>query len=197
MNAAPSSYSLADDQHAAVIGSSGWLSHTCPQDAYRLAEAGRCACGHAALAAALGRNVSDILHAFPGPGLWVNDKRMIAALNTLKVGWKQHGQEIEDTGTTGMAVVWLQGIGSWMRPGVPIGARNQRTHWIATCGDAIYDLNADSWLPAEVWRGQVLPDIIARWKAQPIPAVRETFSVWDNVQAEAPSLSEVDPPAAG
>ena len=180
MNAAPSSYALANDHHAAVIGSSGWLSHTCPQDAYRLAEAGQCACGQAALAAALGRNAGDILHAFPGPGLWVNDKRMIAALNTLKVGWKQHGQEIEDTGTTAMSVVWLQGIGSWMRPSVPIGARNQRTHWIATCGDAIYDLNADSWLPAEVWRGQVLPDIIAQWKAQPIPAVRETFSVWDN-----------------
>lgn len=180
MNAALSSYALANDPHAAVIGSSGWLSHTCPQDAYRLAQEGRCACGQASLAAALGRNAGDIMHAFPGPGLWVNEARMKQALQTLGI------LRDDVTGKTmdRMAVSWIQGLGTWMRPGVPIGARNQRTHWVATCGDAVYDLNADSWLPAEVWRGQVLPDILEGWKASGIE-VRKTFLVWDNVSDQA------------
>jgi hypothetical protein len=179
MTPAPIPVDLATDHTDGGIGSDAWLSHTCPADAYRLAEAGQCACGQAALAAALGRNASDLLHAFPGPGLWVNDARMYHAIKTLGV---MH-EDVTGEAFIGMAVSWLQGLGPWMRTGLPIGARNQRTHWVAECGDAVYDLNADSWLPRVVWKTQVLPELLEGWKAKYFE-VRKTFLVWDNVQMQ-------------
>lgn len=161
------------------VGIDALLAHTCPDDAYRLAEQGMAACGHAALAAALQCHVRDIMHAFPEPGLWVNDARMKQALATLEVEHYEIGSKALDQ----WSVRWLQGLGSWMRPGVPMGARNQRTHWVASHEGLIYDINADSWLPAEVWRTQILPDLLEVWKTDTYE-VRKTFVVWANVSAE-------------
>lgn len=172
---APTTSASTSDSNAVSVGCDAWLSHTCPADAYRLAQDGRCACGQASLAAALGRNAGDILHAFPGPGLWVNDARMKQALKTLGITHYEVGSKKLDQ----MAVLWIQGLGSWMRPGVPMGARNQRTHWVASHEGLIYDLNADSWLPSAVWREQILPDLLHAWKAKDFE-VRKTFLVWDN-----------------
>jgi len=185
MNAEPLISNFANDSRSAVIGSSSWLSHYCPTDAYRMAQAGYCACGHAALAAALGRNVDDIQHAFAGPDLWMSDRTMLEAFKILGA------MHADVTGKTlnRMAVSWIQGLGSWMRPGVPMGARNQRTHWVATCGDAVYDLNADSWLPVEAWKTQILPDILKLWKTDAYE-VRKTFLVWDNDTAMAPPKAD-------
>lgn len=149
-----------------------WMSHTCPADAYRLAMDGRCACGQASLAAALGCHAGDIMHAFPSPGLWVNDVRMMQAITTLGI---MH-EDVTGQTTERKAVQWIQGLGSWMQPGVPMGARNQRTHWVAICGDAIYDLNADSWLPYAVWETQILPELLGGWKASGIE-IRKTLIV--------------------
>lgn len=163
------------------VGIDALLAHTCPDDAYRLAEQGMAACGHAALAAALQCHVRDIIHAFPGPGLWVNDARMKQSLLTLKVEHYEVGSKALDQ----WSVRWLQGLGSWMRPGVPMGARNQRTHWVASHEGLIYDINADSWLPSEVWRSQILPDLLEVWKTDTYE-VRKTFVVWANEKDHSP-----------
>jgi len=160
------------------LAAAGLLAHTCPDDAYRLAEEGEAACGQASLAAALARNVRDIMHAFPGPGIWVNDTRMKQALKTLGITHYEVGSKKLDQ----MSVLWIQGLGSWMRPGVPMGARNQRTHWVASHEGLIYDLNADSWLPSSVWREKILPDLLHAWKAEDFE-VRKTFVVWANAES--------------
>lgn len=170
------------------LGAATLFGHTCPDDAYRLAGHGKAACGHAALAAALQCHVRDIMHAFPGPGLWVNDARMKQALATLEV---EH-YEVGSKSLNQWSVRWLQGLGSWMRPGVPMGARNQRTHWVASHDGLIYDINADSWLPAEVWQTQVLPDILEVWKTDTFE-VRKTFVVWPNDALSGPRGGEGAP----
>lgn len=140
-----------------------------PNDAEELAAAGKCACGQAALAAALGTSVADVLPFFPGPGLWVNDRRMRAAIESAGYHWAADGLPWPPE----MAVVWIQGIGSWMRPGVPAGARNARTHWIATTRTTrnerghqmIYDINLGVWEPISFWKSLVLRPLLKEWKA--------------------------------
>lgn len=100
---------------------------------------------------------------------------MKQALTTLGVENYEVGSKALDQ----WSVRWLQGLGSWMRPGVPMGARNQRTHWVASHEGLIYDINADSWLAAEVWRTQILPDLLEVWKTDTYE-VRKTFVVWAN-----------------
>lgn len=152
------------------------LSHT-PKDAQELAEAGYAACGHAACAAALGLAVRDVLPQFPGPGLWVNELRMRNAIHHLGFNWSSIGLPWPAE----MSVTWLQGLGSWMQPRVPMGARNQRTHWVATMRDEagvqwVYDLNLGEWVTRLTWRRYLLPQLLGIWKAKDFE-VRATLSV--------------------
>ena len=154
-------------------------AHT-PGDAQDFAEAGHAACGHASLAAALGCQVGQVLPHFIGlgEGLWVNEKRMKAAIEEAGFHWSEIGLPWPAE----MSVAWLQGLGSWMNPGVPMGARNQRTHWIATARAEdteeqwVYDINIGDWLPRMVWRRDMLPDLLKAWKAKGYE-VRLTLSV--------------------
>ena len=171
---------------APKVGSSAGFVFTTPDDAHALAVAGSCACGHAALAAALGRNVTDILTAFlvQGDGLWVNERRMTNAIQYSGASCKPC-PAWEAT----PSVVMIQGLGSWMRPGVPMGARNQRSHWIAAAkveGDQwVYDINDDDWLPLPVWRATTLSRLLKHWKTESWE-VRATFAVKTNSVEQKP-----------
>lgn len=59
----------------------------------------------------------------------------------------------------------IQWHGPWMQPGVPIGARYRKTHWVASwCtpsrGIGIFDINAmesGGWISLENWAGVIVP----------------------------------------
>lgn len=60
----------------------------------------------------------------------------------------------------------IQWEGPWTQPGVPIGARYRRTHWVGsslgrTMGDAkVFDINCicdGGWVSFNVWSRQVVP----------------------------------------
>lgn len=164
----------------------GWASHT-PDDAYELAEAGHAACGHAALAAALGVSVREVLPHFikQGEGLWVSEKRMRGAISAAGFHWYSMGLPWPQE----MSVSWLQGLGTWMNKGVPMGARNARTHWVASASDEhgemwVYDINISDWLPFQNWRWEVMSDILTAWKAKDYE-VRATLLVKPNAIGEA------------
>jgi len=145
--------------------STDFTKHT-PSDAVELANEGKAACGQAALAAALGWSVAQVLPLFEkqGTGLWVSEKRMEMAIALTgsvfirNAGWPNS-----------MTVLLIQGLGSWMKPGLPIGARNSRTHWVATvCDDEahqwVYDINIGDWLPRAMWETNALKPILEHWK---------------------------------
>jgi hypothetical protein len=135
-----------------------------PDDAYQMAESGKCACGHAALAAALQIDVEDVMPYFTGAGLWVNEARMIQAIR----GMSFEAEKTDQLWST-PRVIMLQGMGSWMLPGVPMGARNQRSHWVAAAMvdgvKLIYDINSNEWMPVATWRSQVMDKLLALWKS--------------------------------
>lgn len=145
------------------VGTSAWFALKAPGDAYMLAEMGQAACGHCALAAVLQMPVMFIRGAFPAP-LWVSEKTMTQALDKLGVKWHVI------SGWTERCVIWLQGLGSWMNPGVPMGARNQRTHWIAGSlhegMKMVYDVNLGEWVTLDDWKADLLPDLLKAWKAK-------------------------------
>lgn len=161
----------------------GWASHT-PRDAYEFAEAGQAACGHASLAAALGLSVAKVMPHFliQGEGIWVSEKRMRTAIEAAGFHWYSMGLPWPQE----MAVSWLQGLGTWMNKGVPIGARNARTHWVASAADSqgemwVYDVNIADWLPFQNWRREVMADVLTSWKAKDYE-VRATLLVKPNAQ---------------
>lgn len=139
-----------------------------PTDSEAMWEKHRCACGHFALAVALGTNVADVVPFFPqlqeGKN-WVSTKTMGDALRLARrpvfraAGpWPKRG------------VVLIQGLGSWMEQNVPFVARLTRTHWVATVssGDVrlIADVNQpDGWLRLDAWEESILRPILAQWKA--------------------------------
>lgn len=142
-----------------------------PADLLTFLEAESCACGHAALAAAMGRDVAGVLRPFleSAHGLWVNEPQMKAAIESLGWGWRQ--LSLSTIWPSRMSLVLIQGLGSWMNPGVPWGARNARTHWVAStnttdAGAWVYDINCGEWVPHAEWQSRALPEILRSWKAE-------------------------------
>jgi hypothetical protein len=117
------------------------------------------ACGHGALAAALERPLLTVLDALPEGA--VNLPQMKLALLRcgrshvhVQYGWMPDARETP-------SLVLLQFLGSWMQPEVHPAARCRYRHWVARCGDWIFDINAATWLPFTEWeeflRINVLP----------------------------------------
>jgi len=50
-----------------------------------------------------------------GEGLWVNERRMKGAIDRAGFYWSDIGLPWPPE----VSVVWVQGLGSWMRPSVP------------------------------------------------------------------------------
>ena len=111
------------------------------------------ACGHGALAAAVGCQVCYAMQYF-GAGGWVNIPMMKSALAHANVcfdsvdGWDQTGA---------CAVTMIQFLGPWMNPGVPVAARCQHRHWVATREGMVWDCNTGKWQTREEWEKEVPP----------------------------------------
>lgn len=66
-------------------------------------------------------------------------------------------------------VARVQWGGPWTEPGVPAAAAYRHTHWVAAWSSmdrrtsAVFDVNAldqGGWLPADIWRAEVVPRIL-------------------------------------
>lgn len=130
-------------------------------------------CGPAALAACLGWTLDAVrphLGDFERKG-YMNPRMMHLAIQSA-------GHRIESSAnlpTHGLARV--QWGGPWMSPGVPIGARYARTHWIATKEAQgarwVFDVNG-LWRPYYAWVAEIVPAIVAS-----IPKADGTFDFID------------------
>ena len=143
------------------------------------------ACGQAAVAALLRRDLAAVKYAFP-PHRWCNLTQMRAALDTLGAAW-----------TNGPIEAWppprgftmIEFLGPWSEPGKSINEVLKRTHWIAVdqrVGDRalIFDVNvvgADNnggWIHDDDWRKEVVPYLVkgipkasGRWRIRKVLAV--------------------------
>jgi hypothetical protein len=138
-----------------------------PSDMEEMGEAFGAACGHYALAAALGVQVETVLPWFPqleDGKRWVSKTTMEAALKAARARWRYRGQDWPRVG-----VVLVQGLGRWMEKQVPWVARLSRTHWIAVRRHddirAIADVNLPGeWLTWHQWEEGVMKPILEGWK---------------------------------
>ena len=119
----------------------------------------------------MGRDIAEVLRPFleSAHGLWVNERQMKAAIESLGWGWRQ--LSLSTIWPSRLSLVLMQGLGSWMNPGVPWGARNARTHWVAVtnttdAGPWVYDINLGKWAPHALWQSEVLPEILKAWKSE-------------------------------
>lgn len=141
-------------------------------------------CGHAALAAILGREVCEVREAacqvFQGRG-YVSAPMMENALAALRPGnWRPGIASGREFPARGLVLVQLQG--PWMEPGLPLGAQLARTHWVAVDGprraDAwVYDINADGWIRRSTWEELILPQILEFHKRATGWYVRRCYEV--------------------
>jgi hypothetical protein len=122
-------------------------------------------CGPIALAALVERNVAEVMKWFPHfpERCYTNGNHMQAAMDDagLKFFWV-NDQWPGDTRRRGVA--WIQLEGSWLNPGVPMGAALSRTHWVAYRGLFVYDPNVGHWQHREVWEQGALLEWIGRTK---------------------------------
>lgn len=133
-------------------------------------------CGHGALAAALGTSVLSVLPLFEKMG-WVNIPVMKGAIIRAERSWRSSKSMPEQ----GNGVALIQWLGSWMNPGVPVGARCAYRHWIAFHDGLIWDANFPSWRKLADWEEWV--DVIYPKKATG-HAVEMAY-IFDTVNAES------------
>ncbi|GEL74642.1 hypothetical protein [Myxococcus virescens] len=136
-----------------------------PQDLWDANDGWKANCGPSALAAVLGVPLAAVRRAFTGfPAKpWTTPTSMAAALAAQGV---QHRviQGMPQGDVHGVAFIQLRG--RW--DSAPERAQYRHTHWVGLYRERgelhVYDCNAGSaggWLPSEVWKAQVLTEIIA------------------------------------
>jgi hypothetical protein len=125
-------------------------------------------CGPAALAALLGRELAGVRGYFADYRGYVNPRTMEAAL--VAGGWAARkavpGPAVRAVDLWPCrGLVFLQIVGPWDAPGVPVRAAYRHTHWVACrngpAGLWIYDVNGGAWSAQEDWAVQVMPAIVA------------------------------------
>lgn len=116
-------------------------------------------CGHGALAAALGKEVCDVMKFFDQGG-WVNVPMMrraaYHAANSLPVmvpRWPT---------LTETAVALIQFLGPWMEPGILPAARCKYRHWVAVRRGLVWDVNEPRWLGPSQWEQAVVPGLMPK-----------------------------------
>jgi hypothetical protein len=131
-----------------------------PTDVDAQHEAWGASCGPAALAALLACQVADLRRLFPRP--WTTPTDMRHALSLCDVRWDSTPRDLEGhwpephaMPTHGLA--FIQWDGPWLKPGVPQRAAYLYTHWIAVDHGAVYDVNANGWLPRLAWDTKLAP----------------------------------------
>lgn len=135
---------------------SGFKSPTDFLEANRLAGA---MCGHGAFAAANGLSVAEACEHFDGlkrGKSWCNIPDMERALRSLRAEWRSVGE-----GWPAAGLVIVQFVGPWCEAGVPPAAACRYTHWIASRGEWIWDVNAGEWLARSVWE-KCVPELFPR-----------------------------------
>lgn len=132
-------------------------------------------CGHYSIAAATGRTLEDIRTAGVPLKGWMNPTMISQTLAALIVPaerflLKELGYDVPQDlvklpqfrqGT----ILRVQWEGSWMNPGVPAGARYQRTHYIAIKDGRIMDpaMGPNIHLPVDLWL-QEIPKVVRQIK---------------------------------
>lgn len=129
-----------------------------------------CNCGPAALAAVLDLSLTECF-CFLGrfdKRRYMNTQHMQEAIEQAGRRWR-NVKLSPDTPTLGLTRV--QWHGSWLLPGVPLGAAAKRTHWIGLRHHEgqrlIYDVNASfgfpkTWETADEWENGTAPQS-AEW----------------------------------
>lgn len=161
----------------------------CPTDVTAANERFGASCGHAAIAAILGIEVTEAWqrarHAFEGRA-WVSAPAMEEALSILRPGnWRPAAVREREQPVRGLALI--QFMGPWMEPGLPLGAQLSRTHWIAADvwqdapGSArwpmVYDINAAGWSTRAYWEANTLPRLLGQHKRTTGWYVRRAYEV--------------------
>lgn len=119
-----------------------------PGDMVACADAFGAACGHGALAAALGVPVCIVMaELFPDSGGWLNVPMMNAAAHKAE----REVKRLDSIPSNGDGVALIQWLGRWMEPGVPPQARCAHRHWIAFRGGLVWDANRTEWITFESW----------------------------------------------
>lgn len=129
-----------------------------PRDMDACARVFGAACGHGALAAALGVPVVIVMHeCFEDTGGWVNIPMMQVAMRRAGRSWRRETA----IPATGDGVAMVQWLGSWMEAKVPPHVRCCYRHWIAFRDGLLWDANAHLWMTPEQWHGWV-PQVYPR-----------------------------------
>jgi len=79
-------------------------------------------------------------------------------------------------------LAFVQIGGTWLEPGVPVGAAYRRTNWIGyAAGESgqgsVYDINSEVWSTAQSWKANVLPRIIEHLKGDGSWFIRNAIEV--------------------
>lgn len=125
-------------------------------EAQAAADAWNFNCGPGALCAVLNVGPETIrphLCGFEKKG-YTNPLLMFEILKGLGLKW-ENLKTLPDFG-----LVRVQWDGPWCDPGRPLKARYRHTHWIAVCGQEIFDINATcagGWLSYHEWDTQLIP----------------------------------------
>ena len=156
-----------------------------PRDVDEAGAAWGANCGPAALAALLGREVAgvrELVQPFKG---YMTPTAMQAALDRAGAAWVKAKVAPGWRGNSGgRALVFIQFEGPWTRPGVPARAAYQHTHWIASAGPLVYDVNfvPDRWDTWAAWERTVFRLLrahdprITGWSVRTVLVVRSGAS---------------------
>jgi hypothetical protein len=173
-------------------------------DAERAADAWGCNCGPGALAAIMGLTLEDVrshIGDFEHRG-YVNPTMMFDALNSVGAIWKpilaSRSPAHLDFPLYGLARI--QWEGPWMRPGVPIGARYARTHWIGAAHSGgeigIFDINCinngSGWVALREWCDVVVPFILR----EAVPRADGKWHITHAIEVDPPRSAQVSPASA-
>lgn len=137
-------------------------------EAEAAAEAWGFNCGPGALCAVLGKTPDELrphLGGFEVKG-YTNPSLMFEVLRGLQVRHRQvfrSDAPKQEQLQLHLGLMRVQWDGPWTRPGVPMAARYRKTHWVAVCGDQVFDVNALSaggWISWDLWSTRLVPWLI-------------------------------------
>ena len=136
-------------------------------DVERAADSWSFNCGPGALCAALQLTPNEArshFGDFERKG-YTNPTLMYAALKSLGVKYTVHQAPLGECSLPWprLGLVRIQWSGPWTKPGVPIGARYRKTHWVASWTrdsakpNAVYDVNLPNWVKFSDWQSTLVP----------------------------------------
>jgi len=138
------------------------------------------ACGHGALAAALGIQVSMVMKHFGNEGGWVNIPKMKAAIVDIR-GKKPTGYGACWPTCEHRYVSILNFIGPWSHH---IMGQASHRHWVAGLWDEkrnetqVWDANYQEWLTFADWKEKIMDPMCVRIKNCRGWSIAGSYSAW-------------------